>query len=203
MSSAGGLLPLAARQELLMHDVKVLVSEKKSWTTKRTNWLVEKKTLTCFLSADGEFFAGKATANLVVWVHADAVNAGRVQLYNVGLVVGGWDVPGCVHVIPGVCQILDLDTFRFLRQTFKKKVGQNLKICDAYPTCFCTRCHSWWWCCFHQTSGSSEGSCSCPSPPSLPVQGDRVVLCVCVREREEMRALQLRSFPLGCLHTNM
>ena len=63
------------------------------------------QSLTCFLSADCELFAGKATANLIVGVHADAINTGWVQLYNVGLVVGGRDVPGCVHVIPGVCQM--------------------------------------------------------------------------------------------------
>lgn len=64
-----------------------------------------KQSLTCFLSTDGELFAGEAAAYLVVGVHADAVNAGRVQLHDVGLVVGGGDVPGCVHVIPGVYEI--------------------------------------------------------------------------------------------------
>lgn len=52
-------------------------------------FLERQLSLTCFLSADGELFARKATANLVVGVHANAVNTGRVQLYNVGLVVGG------------------------------------------------------------------------------------------------------------------
>ena len=49
----------------------------------------ESLSLTCFFGTDRELFAGKAAANLVVGVHADAVNAGRVQLDNVGLVVGG------------------------------------------------------------------------------------------------------------------
>lgn len=48
-----------------------------------------KRSLTCFLSTDRELFARKATANLVVGVHANAVDTGRVQFYNVGLVVGG------------------------------------------------------------------------------------------------------------------
>ena len=57
---------------------------------------------TCFLGADGELLAGGAAPDLVVGVHADAVDAGGVQLHDVGLVVGGGDVPGGVHVVPGV-----------------------------------------------------------------------------------------------------
>lgn len=45
--------------------------------------------LTRFLCTNGELFAGKTAANFVVGVHANAVNTGRVQLYDVGLVVGG------------------------------------------------------------------------------------------------------------------
>lgn len=60
-------------------------------------------TLTSFFCTDCELFAGQAAANLIVGVHADAVDTCWVQLHDVGLVVGGRDVPGCVHVIPGVC----------------------------------------------------------------------------------------------------
>lgn len=50
---------------------------------------IRRTRLTCFLRADGELFAGKTAAYFVVGVHADAVHAGRVQLHDVGLVVGG------------------------------------------------------------------------------------------------------------------
>lgn len=60
--------------------------------------------LTRFLRADGEFFAGLALAYNVVGVHADAVDRGRVKVHNVGLVVGGGDVPCRVLQLPGVCQ---------------------------------------------------------------------------------------------------
>lgn len=48
-----------------------------------------KQSLTRFFGTDCELFAGKTAANLVVGVHADTINACRVQLYNVGLIVGG------------------------------------------------------------------------------------------------------------------
>lgn len=65
---------------------------------------IRRTRLTCFLRADGELFAGKTAAYFVVGVHADAVHAGRVQLHDVGLVVGGRDVPGRVHVVPSICK---------------------------------------------------------------------------------------------------
>lgn len=60
-------------------------------------------TLTCFFGADRQLLAGEAAADLVVGIHADAINTRRMQLHDVGLVVGGRDVPGGVHVVPGVC----------------------------------------------------------------------------------------------------
>lgn len=60
--------------------------------------------LTRFLRADGEFFAGLALAYDVVGVHADAVDGGRVEVHNVGLVVGGGDVSRRVLQLPRVCQ---------------------------------------------------------------------------------------------------
>lgn len=101
MSWAAGSHPLAAHQALL----------------KARHWIhyecqnseffffflnIRERSLTCFFCTDRQLFAWKATAYLVVGIHADAVHTSRVQLDNVGLVVGGWDVSGCVHMIPGV-----------------------------------------------------------------------------------------------------
>lgn len=57
---------------------------------------------TRFLCADGELLAGLAPTNLVVGVHADAVDGGRMQLHDVGLVVCGRDLAGGVFQVPGV-----------------------------------------------------------------------------------------------------
>lgn len=43
-----------------------------------------------------------APANLVVGIHADAVHGRRVELNNVGLVVGGRDLAGGVFELPRV-----------------------------------------------------------------------------------------------------
>ena len=102
MSSVGGLHPSVARQALLVEDVKEIVSvdihshlsltKKTQRKTKRRRRSVisrRKQSLTRFLGADCELFARKAAADLVVGVHTDAVDAGRVQLHNVRLIVGG------------------------------------------------------------------------------------------------------------------
>lgn len=117
MSSVWVLHPSVARQALLIEDKKKVLKSifvarrilgvKQPWRKKTTNVTVfsrRKRSLTCFLGADRELFAWKASTYLVVGVHADAVNTSWVQLYDVGLVVGGRDVSGCVHVIPGICR---------------------------------------------------------------------------------------------------
>ena len=58
--------------------------------------------LTCFLRADGEFLTGLALAYRVVGVHADAVDGGRVKVYDVGLIVGGRNISSGVLKLPGV-----------------------------------------------------------------------------------------------------
>ena len=68
-----------------------------------SDFRIKHESLTCFFRADSELLAGQAAADLVEGVHAYAVNTGRVELHDVGLVVSGRYVPGGVHVIPGVC----------------------------------------------------------------------------------------------------
>lgn len=79
--------------KLLVSIFTVVVHEQKKTQRKtkrrRSETSRRKQSLTRFLCADCELFARKAAADLVVGVHADAVNAGRVQLHNVGLIVGG------------------------------------------------------------------------------------------------------------------
>lgn len=58
--------------------------------------------LTSLLSADGEFLARLAAANLVEGVHADAVHGGWVQVHNVGLVDGRGDVACGLLEVPGI-----------------------------------------------------------------------------------------------------
>lgn len=105
-SLVGGLHPSVARQVLLVLNVTesiILSTRKEKKNTFKCNVWRRKQSLTGFLGTDCELFAGKTAANLVVWIHANTVNTSRVQLDDVGLVVGWGDVPGCVHVIPGVC----------------------------------------------------------------------------------------------------
>ncbi len=58
---------------------------------------------TGFLCTDGQLFAGLTASNLVVGVHPNAVNGRRVELYYVGLVVGGRDLTGSMFELPRVC----------------------------------------------------------------------------------------------------
>lgn len=88
MSLVGGLLPLVGHQVLLVENDKKGNSQ---YSIKRKNpcggskikkdnfdFWKRKQTLTCFLSTDCELFAREAAANLVVRVHADAVNTSGV-----------------------------------------------------------------------------------------------------------------------------
>lgn len=63
---------------------------------------VNVKLRTRFLSADGQFFTGLALPYGVVGEHADAVDRRRVEVNDVGLVVGGGDVAGCVFQLPRI-----------------------------------------------------------------------------------------------------
>lgn len=57
---------------------------------------------TCFLCADGKFFTGLALPYGIVGEHADAVDRCRMEVNNVGLVVGGGDVASGVFQLPGI-----------------------------------------------------------------------------------------------------
>ena len=57
---------------------------------------------TCFLCADGELLTGLTLAYGVVGVHADAIDGGRVKVHDVGLIVGGGNIPSCMFELPRI-----------------------------------------------------------------------------------------------------
>lgn len=179
MSLVAGLLPSVVRQVLLMEDVKWSV------TVKINNPLPNRegrKTLTGFPEEETiTYVLPQCWLWALCWEgygQSCCKSTCGCCKHRPGATLQCW--PGCWLERCSwwcTCDPRSLWMWRDLWDVYLTKCDTQAKILETYQTCSCTRCHSWWWYCFHQTFGSIEDSCFCPSPPSLPIQGDLVVLC--------------------------